>query len=531
MDKKGVATRTRGTIRVIQQTPKGGERYVCRGNNKKVCGQDIMKDPISCDVCQQWYHLECQYLSVEALDAITEHHLFWLCDECKEKLQETLAGRRHLEQKVEKIEKDLKKEHEALEKKIGTKMEEVLKQIEETVNSKMNKHQEGIEAALDRQEKMVEKTVKALDGDKTPYAEIKQEEIEKKIGAKMEQVLKQIEATVNSKMNEHQEVVEAALNRQEKMVEKTVKAQDEDKTSYTETKHAELERKIGAKMEEVLHQFEETVNSKMNKHQEVLEAALSRQEEIVGKTATEQDGEKQVCPEKKHDELEKKIGTKMEEVLKQIEETVNNKMNRQQEIVEAALKTQEKMVEQSAKAQNEDKKSYAEIAKELKDIPRYTEEIRESTKNFFTSYMEQKEDKERRQNNLLLHNVRESQDHDPQQRKTHDTAQFGEVISALLGDVNRPHIEVDKIYRLGKRKEEEDSKPRLLLVRLKNKEHVDIMLKKRKLLRTNSPGLGPVFLTPDLTLEERKRAQELKQELEEKGKETHRVFRGKVVKR
>ena len=80
-------------------------------------------------------------------------------------------------------------------------------------------------------------------------------------------------------------------------------------------------------------------------------------------------------------------------------------------------------------------------------------------------------------------------------------------------------------------KEEEDSKPRLLLVRLKNREHVDIMLKKRKLLRTNAPELGPVFLTPDLTLEERKRAQELKQELEKKGKETHRVFRGKVVRR
>ena len=91
-------------------------------------------------------------------------------------------------------------------------------------------------------------------------------------------------------------------------------------------------------------------------------------------------------------------------------------------------------------------------------------------------------------------------------------------------------IEIEKIYRLGKKREGSDEKPRLLLVRLKNKEHVDAMLQRKKLLRKNAPRLGPVFLSEDQTPEERKKEQELKKELEEKGKDTHRVFRGKVVR-
>ena len=228
--------------------------------------------------------------------------------------------------------------------------------------------------------------------------------------------------------------------------------------------------------------------------------------------------------------LDRKLGTKIEEGLKHIEETVNKKIDSHMKAVEETLKSQEQIMESSAKVQAEEKRSYADMAKEIKDIPKYTEKLRESADNLFTNFMEHKQDKERRENNLILHNVTESLEEDPKLRKSHDSAQFGEVISALLGDIDRPTIEIEKIYRLGKKKDK-DEKPRLLLVRLKSKEHVNMLLKKRKMLRQNAPGLGPVFLTADLTPDERKREHELKQELEEKGKETHRVFRGKVVRK
>ena len=110
------------------------------------------------------------------------------------------------------------------------------------------------------------------------------------------------------------------------------------------------------------------------------------------------------------------------------------------------------------------------------------------------------------------------------------------VVSALVGI--QENVQVDKIYRLGKKTaqpeephERRELKARLMLIRVKEKEHVDILIKRRTQLRDK--GFSNIYITRDLTPEERetqrRQRAELEAELQVKGKDTHHIFRGKVI--
>ena len=148
--------------------------------------------------------------------------------------------------------------------------------------------------------------------------------------------------------------------------------------------------------------------------------------------------------------------------------------------------------------------------------------------------VENKQDKEAREKNIILHNIVECTADNAEERVEHDKAVFAKVVSALVG--NQENVEVDKIFRLGKRPEggsgspsDRDSKPRLLLVRLKDKEPVDALIKRRTQLKDK--GFPNVYLTRDLAPDEREVQKKLRAELVEKGKDSHMIFRGKVVPR
>ena len=154
-----------------------------------------------------------------------------------------------------------------------------------------------------------------------------------------------------------------------------------------------------------------------------------------------------------------------------------------------------------------------------------------STKNII-KLVETKFEKGKRENNIILHNIKESTADDPKVRVDHDRAEFAKVVSALSGDHDK--VEVEKIFRLGKRPEGTTAenvrpKPRLMLIRVKNKEHVDALIKQRTQLKEK--GFPNVYLTRDLTPEEREVQKKLRAELEEKGKDSHVIFRGKVIPR
>ena len=110
---------------------------------------------------------------------------------------------------------------------------------------------------------------------------------------------------------------------------------------------------------------------------------------------------------------------------------------------------------------------------------------------------------------------------------------FQNVVTSLVG--NQEKVEVVQIFRLGKKQEEEGAtarpspRPRLMLIKVKDKQHVNMLMKRRTQLK--DVGFPDVYLTKDLTPEEREVQRKLRQEWEAKGKQTHKIFRGKVVPR
>ena len=68
-----------------------------------------------------------------------------------------------------------------------------------------------------------------------------------------------------------------------------------------------------------------------------------------------------------------------------------------------------------------------------------------------------------------------------------------------------------------------------MLVGLKKKEDVDMLIKERWNL--SKVGFSNIYITRDLTPEQREEQKKLREELASKGKDTHRIFRGRVVPR
>ena len=136
-------------------------------------------------------------------------------------------------------------------------------------------------------------------------------------------------------------------------------------------------------------------------------------------------------------------------------------------------------------------------------------------------------DEESREYNLLVHNVDESTSSDPEIRMREDKESFHCMAKALVGD--SLDIEVEKVFRLGKKTEENRTKPRLMLLRLKNKDHVEELLKRR--VKLKDVGFPNKYLTKDLTHEEREAQKKLREEWATKRKRTHVIFRGRVVPR
>lgn len=131
-----------------------------------------------------------------------------------------------------------------------------------------------------------------------------------------------------------------------------------------------------------------------------------------------------------------------------------------------------------------------------------------------------------REHNVIIHNILESDSENLECRVSHDESKFKEVAKALYGDGNG--IETEKIIRLGK-KNEDTTRPRLMLVKLRDKRDVEKLFRKRFELK--DAGFPNTYITKDLEPEEREKQKKLREEWIAKGKDSHRIFRGQVVPR
>ena len=171
----------------------------------------------------------------------------------------------------------------------------------------------------------------------------------------------------------------------------------------------------------------------------------------------------------------------------------------------------------------------------VRAMPKYASEIQKSAQEL-QELVRKKDERGTRETNILIHNIPESLSVDPEVRKKYDSDSFDNIVHALLGE--EKEIVTEKVYRLGKNpttarhsgaSHADDSKPRLLMVKLSKKEDVEELLRNRWSL--SKVGFPNIYLTRDLMPEEREAQRKLREELRQKGKEHYRIFRGKIVPR
>ena len=238
-------------------------------------------------------------------------------------------------------------------------------------------------------------------------------------------------------------------------------------------------------------------------------------------------------------EIGKSLESRIEKAESRILDSLNESKSKDDQGFQEQLKNKIQQVEVSVNQIKEQQTKLENTMREQKDavkaVPKYTEELKNSAheiKKFVES-----QGQGGRENNIILHNIPECNSEDPQERKKNDAKTFEGVVSALLGgDVK---VETTQVFRLGKRQSTQEQsatgdndqkqKPRLMMIKLKDKDHVGQLIKRRTQLK--EAGYPNVYLTKDLSPEERAAQKSIREELRIKGKDTHRIFRGKVVPR
>ena len=156
------------------------------------------------------------------------------------------------------------------------------------------------------------------------------------------------------------------------------------------------------------------------------------------------------------------IGKRLDERISKMEKTVVGHLKDQQLVVESSLKEQKEAV---------------------KNMPKYTTDLKNSAQEL-KKFVQAKEDQESRGNNVVIHNIPESTSANSEDRKNYDYASFQNIVTALCGEGSK--MDVDRVVRLGKKPEPVENsqgtttRPRLMLVKLCEKECVETLIKKRQ---------------------------------------------------
>ena len=144
-----------------------------------------------------------------------------------------------------------------------------------------------------------------------------------------------------------------------------------------------------------------------------------------------------------------------------------------------------------------------------------------------TKYLDEQRDRERRQLNLVLHNIAEDDSEEIEDRKKHDLSMAGKVLDYLSVE----EAVISKPLRLGRKRE--DGKPRLLKVEVGSITKKKEALSKAKQLKDDCKevGLINVYLTPDLSPQQRETNFRLRRELKERREqgEVDLVIRGEEI--
>lgn len=137
-------------------------------------------------------------------------------------------------------------------------------------------------------------------------------------------------------------------------------------------------------------------------------------------------------------------------------------------------------------------------------------------------------DRERRKDNLIVHNVPESNKPSLNERNRADK----ENIEAIIADgLAMTGVEVSNVIRLGGRGQNRNNKPRLVMATLATPARKKMILAAAKTLR-NTEDWSNIYITPDQTPKEREEGRVLREELRTRrnaGEENIVIRRNKIV--
>ena len=230
--------------------------------------------------------------------------------------------------------------------------------------------------------------------------------------------------------------------------------------------------------------------------------------------------------------LESKVG-ELDKSLREHVKLVTQSLKEQ----EMAVANQTGLLERSVRELHNQKTSYADMVKgscsqvvekvaaKISSIPQGLAASAEpKTLSGFTKVFDDFLDKDRRKNNLVIHNLPEDNEGSREDRAAQDVSLFQEIVK----EVFRTSVTVAKSFRVGKQVANRD---RLLIVTLETPGVKQDLLRMAPQLRA-SEKWGNIYITPDLTPAEREAAKKLREELTARRKagEVNLVIRrGKIV--
>ena len=234
--------------------------------------------------------------------------------------------------------------------------------------------------------------------------------------------------------------------------------------------------------------------------------------------------------------------THLESCLSTQDSTIRKHMR----LVECSMKEQEtanadqsKLIKRAFQEHSQQKVSYAGIVKEscakvvedvsaqMKSLPKETAQYRPQASAIqqFTGAVDQFMDKERRKNNIVIHNLAEEPAVTADDRSRHDIDKLCNMLRRGLNINTRPV----KSFRVGKASPD---KPRLLIVTLIDTETKYEILRHATRLRATREWYN-VFVSPDLTRAEREQGKRLRDELacrRADGETNIKISKGRIVK-
>ncbi|KAK4311951.1 hypothetical protein Pmani_016582 [Petrolisthes manimaculis] len=268
-----------------------------------------------------------------------------------------------------------------------------------------------------------------------------------------------------------------------------------------------------------------TVKKNLLENKKLKEDNVRMKEELIQEVKEElqevKKGNEQACEAVRR--FEELIEEKNENVTLQGNDTISDK-------------TETKL----AKELNIIKKQVEGMQKKIENLGKKWEERENEMDEYITKkvfeIIKEKEERDRRKNNLVMHNIEEPNNMNEKELYDHDLAVCMDIFGNEIGE-RIEEGEIVDIARLGKKEEEgenQNRRPRCLLIKMKEPEKKWSIIKNAKIKTKRKNEYKRVFIQPDLTRSEREKEKELREKLREKreqGEEGWYIRRGQLERR